>query len=133
MGNTAYGRGAVPFKTLYDKVVRLKGSLVEPLFAFDGPGRPAVKRGYQHSGDDHYLASALKELVSSFGCSYINVRRIRNLCHVLVSLAVQAPGEAEAELAQLCRIGAEPRLDAIYSDDNDALMFGAEIVLRPVQ
>lgn len=39
----------------------------------------------------------------------------------------QAPGEAEAELAYLNRIG---RIDAIMTEDSDVFAFGATCVLR---
>ena len=39
----------------------------------------------------------------------------------------QAPGEAEAELAFLNRIGV---IDAIISDDVDNFLFGATMVIR---
>ena len=39
----------------------------------------------------------------------------------------QAPGEAEAELASLNRIGV---IDAIISDDVDTFLFGATMIIR---
>jgi 5'-3' exonuclease len=39
----------------------------------------------------------------------------------------QAPGEAEAELAVMNRQG---KIDAVLSDDVDALLFGATCLLR---
>lgn len=39
----------------------------------------------------------------------------------------QAPGEAEAELAYLNRIGV---IDGILSDDVDNFLFGATVVIR---
>jgi holliday junction resolvase YEN1 len=39
----------------------------------------------------------------------------------------QAPGEAEAELAKL---NAQGHLDAIVTDDSDALVFGAKHIIR---
>jgi holliday junction resolvase YEN1 len=41
--------------------------------------------------------------------------------------AAQAPGEAEAELAYLNRIGV---IDAVLTDDVDTLVFGASLVIR---
>lgn len=40
---------------------------------------------------------------------------------------VKAPGEAEAELAYLNRIGL---IDAVLSDDVDNFLFGAQTVMR---
>ena len=43
------------------------------------------------------------------------------------SCDAQAPGEAEAELAYLNRIGV---IDAVLSDDVDTFLFGATMVVR---
>jgi len=40
---------------------------------------------------------------------------------------VQAPGEAEAELAWLNNMG---KIDGIITNDGDALVFGAQCILR---
>lgn len=40
---------------------------------------------------------------------------------------IQAPGEAEAELAHLNKLGI---IDAVLTDDSDALIFGAKVVMR---
>lgn len=46
----------------------------------------------------------------------------------LASLSdLKAPGEAEAELAYLNRIGV---IDAVLSDDVDTFLFGAKMVVR---
>lgn len=42
-------------------------------------------------------------------------------------LFLQAPGEAEAELAYLNSIG---QIDAVLSDDVDTFLFGATMVIR---
>jgi 5'-3' exonuclease len=41
--------------------------------------------------------------------------------------ALKAPGEAEAELAYLNRVGI---LDAVLTDDVDAFLFGAVTIIR---
>ena len=46
---------------------------------------------------------------------------------VLSADSAQAPGEAEAELAYLNRIGV---IDAVLSDDVDTFVFGAHTVIR---
>jgi Holliday junction resolvase YEN1 len=40
---------------------------------------------------------------------------------------VQAPGEAEAELAHLNRVGL---IDAVLTDDGDAFVFGATHIIN---
>jgi 5'-3' exonuclease len=42
-------------------------------------------------------------------------------------ILTQAPGEAEAELAQLNKLGF---IDVVITEDSDALAFGATCVLR---
>lgn len=47
---------------------------------------------------------------------------------ISISIAeLQAPGEAEADLAELNRAES---IDAIISEDNDAMVFGACCVIR---
>ena len=53
-------------------------------------------------------------------------------CHLMSTTfplipPLKAPGEAEAELAHLNRIGV---IDAILSDDVDNFLFGAKMVVR---
>ncbi|KAK6966725.1 XPG I-region-domain-containing protein [Favolaschia claudopus] len=43
---------------------------------------------------------------------------------------ITAPGEAEATLSAMTSSGIPCRIDAILTDDSDAFVFGAEIVLR---
>lgn len=49
--------------------------------------------------------------------------------HILVLIwgTLKAPGEAEAELAYLNRIGV---IDAVISDDVDNFLFGSTVVIR---
>lgn len=42
-------------------------------------------------------------------------------------LCLQAPGEAEAELAMMSRLA---RIDAVFTSDSDAFVFGAQCVMR---
>lgn len=44
-----------------------------------------------------------------------------------VLITFKAPGEAEADLAQLSQRG---KIDAVYTDDSDALLFGAKMLIR---
>lgn len=48
-------------------------------------------------------------------------------CRICIYTLSQAPGEAEAELAYLNRIGV---IDGILSDDVDNFLFGATVVIR---
>ena len=46
---------------------------------------------------------------------------------LVLNMLSQAPGDAEAELA---RLNVEGRIDAIITEDSDALAFGASAVIR---
>ncbi|THH31387.1 hypothetical protein EUX98_g2810 [Antrodiella citrinella] len=81
-----------------------------PLFVFDGEERPSEKRGKRISGRDHWMVQGMQNIIQAFGFEW----------HI-------APGEAEAELAYLNRIGV---IDGILSDDVDNFLFGAELVIR---
>ncbi|KAK0109823.1 hypothetical protein ONS95_002494 [Cadophora gregata] len=98
-------------RTLYYRLIRLLATSIQPLFVFDGPKRPQLKRN-KKVGRGGASASdiATKQLLRLFGFSYHN-----------------APGEAEAECALLQRHGI---VDAVLSEDVDTLMFGSGITLR---
>ncbi|KAJ7864359.1 PIN domain-like protein, partial [Mycena leptocephala] len=81
-----------------------------PVFMFDGPGRPHIKRGTRVIHRPLWLIEHLKTMISGFGYYYYD-----------------APGEAEAELAQLNELG---QIDGILTEDSDAFLFGAQLVIR---
>jgi holliday junction resolvase GEN1/YEN1 len=81
-----------------------------PIFVFDGPKRPKIKRGRAVGGKEHWMVNNLRTVLDAFGFE----------CRT-------APGEAEAELAYLNRIGV---IDAVLSDDVDCFLFGAHTVIR---
>lgn len=81
-----------------------------PIFVFDGPKRPKIKRGKAVGGKEHWMVNNLRTVLDAFGFE----------CRT-------APGEAEAELAFLNRIGV---IDAVLSDDVDCFIFGAYTVIR---
>lgn len=62
------------------------------------------------TGNDHKLVGSFCNVISAFGIEWR-----------------KAPGEAEAELAYLNRVGI---IDAIITDDVDAFVFGAVTVIR---
>ncbi|KAJ7651099.1 PIN domain-like protein [Roridomyces roridus] len=84
-----------------------------PIFVFDGPARPKIKRGAVIRGNDHHLTESFQQMLDGFGF----VWRI-------------APGEAEATLATMNVIGTPASIDAVLTDDSDAFVFGASTVLR---
>ncbi|KAJ7671912.1 hypothetical protein B0H17DRAFT_947990 [Mycena rosella] len=110
--HAAYGKeGENPeLRTMFFRCATLTHAPFLPLFVFDGPKRPNVKRGKKINRSLHALTGGMKQIVESFGFEW----RV-------------APGEAEAELAYLNRIGV---LDGILSDDVDNFLFGATTVIR---
>lgn len=103
-------------RTLYYKILKLLQNPITPLFVFDGPDKPKFKRGKRVTGggwtghEFNKITQDFKQMLDEMGLEYW-----------------VAPGEAEAELAHLSQTG---RIDAVLSDDVDALMFGAKRVLR---
>ncbi|KAF5868639.1 putative flap structure-specific endonuclease protein [Botrytis fragariae] len=98
-------------RTLYYRLLRLLSISVQPLFVFDGPHKPPVKRNKQTGRSGASIPDLMtKELLKLFGFAY----------HI-------APGEAEAECALLQREGI---VDAVLSEDVDTLMFGSGLTFR---
>ncbi|KAJ7935691.1 PIN domain-like protein [Mycena leptocephala] len=98
---------------LFSRCSRLFGLPFLPLFVFDGPERPRVKRGKVISGNNHWLATSFQQMLDGFGFQWITAR-----------------GEAEATLSEMTTRGVPVRVDAILTDDSDSFVFGASVVLR---
>lgn len=103
--------GANPYlRLLFYRLAKLLTLPVLPLFVFDGPSRPTWKRGKQVKGRQHAIEQPFTQLIEAFGYQW----------H-------RAPGEAEAELAYLSQKGL---VDAVLTDDSDALLFGSQVLIR---
>lgn len=98
-----------------------------PLFVFDGPKRPKMKRKKKVSGKDHWMISGMQEIIEAFGFEWRMVSVNLHVCKLFIHSVHKAPGEAEAELAYLNRIGV---IDAIITDDVDTFLFGATMLIR---
>jgi Holliday junction resolvase YEN1 len=112
-------KGSNPaIRTFHYRLCRLLQSNIHPLFIFDGPHKPPFKRNKHTSGvvvrggQALWETQTLKRLIRAFGFMYWD-----------------APGEAEAEAAMLQRCGV---VDVVFTEDVDALMFGAGRVAREV-
>ncbi|KAE8356537.1 hypothetical protein BDV28DRAFT_145048 [Aspergillus coremiiformis] len=107
------GRGGKnpELRTLFYRLLKFLALPVHPLFVYDGKHKPPFKRG--------------KATGSSYGSA-----PIIGLSKILVDLfrfpRHDAPGEAEAECARLQRAGI---VDAVMSNDVDALMFGSTLTV----
>ena len=73
------------------------------------------------------MISGMQEIIEAFGFEWRMVRHPLPDTLLCSFLAFQAPGEAEAELAYLNRIGV---IDAIITDDVDTFLFGATMLIR---
>ncbi|ORX39699.1 hypothetical protein BD324DRAFT_586717 [Kockovaella imperatae] len=106
--------GENPFlRTIFYKITSLLQQPVLPVFVFDGPNKPTHKRNQRVAGQ--------------FGTADHNSRKFKELLDICGLEWWNAPGEAEAELAVMNRQG---KIDAVLSDDVDALLFGATCLLR---
>lgn len=90
--------------------MRLLGTPVQPVFVFDGPKKPVLKRNKRSGRGDSIATAQAKRLIRLYGFAMHD-----------------APGEAEAECALLQRHGI---VDAVLSEDVDTIMFGCTKTLR---
>ncbi|KAF4542567.1 Flap structure-specific endonuclease [Lasiodiplodia theobromae] len=126
-----------PTRTFFFHVLHYMMVGVQPIFIFDGPEKPPMKR-------DRYVprqppsnipvpvavASSLRnagDIEKEFTYGHL-VRLYRQVLDVLGVPWLEAPGEAEAECAALEKAGI---VDAICTKDGDALAFGGVHVLLP--
>ncbi|WFD04742.1 hypothetical protein MVES1_000066 [Malassezia vespertilionis] len=97
-------------RALFFRLARLLALPITPVFVLDGKERPRIKRDTLVHTGAHVIQTQFCEMLRGFGFAYW-----------------EAPGEAEAELAWMDMQGL---LDAVLTDDVDALLFGAKIVVR---
>ncbi|KAF2758679.1 PIN domain-like protein [Pseudovirgaria hyperparasitica] len=96
-------------KALLFRILKLRRLNIQPIFVFDGPGRPH-KRGGASGHIEWDKVALVYELLNNLGVPH----------H-------RAPGEAEAECARLQELGI---VDAVWSEDGDSFMFGCTLLLR---
>lgn len=108
------GRGGKnpELRTLFYRLLKLLALPVHPLFVYDGRQKPPFKRGKAVSA-------------RSYGNSPI-IQRSKDLIERFRFPWHEAPGEAEAECARLQQAGI---VDAVMSNDVDALMFGSTFTI----
>ena len=113
-------------KTLFLKLAHMLNSCAVPVFVFDGPDRPSMKRGHHVRDLPPLLKTDFERLIDAFGFFSHQVRTSTCMILQVINPYPQAPGEAEAELAYLNAIGA---IDAMLTEDVDAFIFGAKTVI----
>lgn len=110
--NQAGQGGANPaLRTLFYRLLKLLALPIHPVFVYDGKNKPLTKRG---------------KTVSAYGTCIPN-EMSKKLVQLFNYPHHTAPGEAEAECAFLQKHGI---VDAVMSQDVDAIMFGSGMTLR---
>jgi holliday junction resolvase YEN1 len=99
-------------RTFYYRLLRLLALPIQPLFVYDGPKKPLAKRN---------------KVVSRYGTTSLQNEMSKKLLELFRFPYWTAPGEAEAECALLQR---ESVVDAVMSQDVDAVMWGSTMTLR---
>jgi hypothetical protein len=98
-------------RTLFYRLLKLLALPIHPVFVYDGINKPLTKRG---------------KTVSAYGTCIPNEMSKKLVQHFRYPHHT-APGEAEAECAFLQKHGL---VDAVMSQDVDAIMFGSGMTLR---
>lgn len=108
------GRGGKnpELRTLFYRLLKILALPIHPLFVYDGKDKPPFKRGKAVSGRSYGNAPIIQ-------LSKILIDLFRFPRH-------EAPGEAEAECSRLQMAGV---VDAVMSNDVDALMFGSAFTI----
>ncbi|KAG9460011.1 hypothetical protein H6P81_004519 [Aristolochia fimbriata] len=126
---------------MFNRTIRLLESGLKPVYVFDGAPpdlkkEELAKRYSKRVDATEDLASAIetgdKEVIEKFSKRTVKVTRKHNEdCKRLLQLMgvpiVEAPSEAEAQCAALCKSG---KVYAVASEDMDSLTFGAPRFLR---
>ncbi|TVY37726.1 Flap endonuclease GEN-like protein [Lachnellula occidentalis] len=97
-------------KNILWRVLQLLRLNIRLVFVTDGPRRPKKRNLDIHYGNNDNETGLLREMLQQLGVPW----------H-------RAPAEAEAECAMLQKLGI---VDAVWTEDSDALMFGATTVIR---
>ncbi|KAJ3861112.1 PIN domain-like protein [Lentinula novae-zelandiae] len=102
-----------PLSQLFKFLCYLSQASVHGIFVYDGEERSRIKRGRQVITREPGYYTQARVLIEAFGY-----------------YAHTAPGEADAELAEMCKRGL---VDAVFTKDSDLLPFGAPRIFRPLR
>eukprot|EP00271_Cylindrocystis_brebissonii_P021589 TRINITY_DN7807_c0_g1_i1.p1 TRINITY_DN7807_c0_g1~~TRINITY_DN7807_c0_g1_i1.p1 ORF type:complete len:391 (-),score=76.70 TRINITY_DN7807_c0_g1_i1:325-1497(-) len=126
---------------MFTRTIRLLEAGMKPLYVFDGAPpdlkkEELKKRSSKRSDATDDLATAVEEgnqeNIEKFSKRTVRASRQHNEdCKKLLRMmgvpVIDAPSEAEAECAALCKAG---KVYAVASEDMDSLTFGAPVFLR---
>lgn len=104
----------------------LLGLRAQVILVFDGPEKPGMKRLVRVSRQLHWMVAPTICLAEAFNFSHHQVCGTSSVCERSLT-PLQAPGDAEAELAYLA---SEGFIDAVLTADSDTFLFGAKVLLR---
>jgi Holliday junction resolvase YEN1 len=96
-------------KAILWRVLKLMRMNIQPMFIFDGPSRPWKRGGVAGRID------------------WKKIDLLRKTLNMLKIAHHRADAEAEAEWARLNELGI---VDAVWTDDGDAFMFGAKVLIK---
>ncbi|KAH9304718.1 hypothetical protein KI387_009122, partial [Taxus chinensis] len=135
-----FGEVTSHLQGMFYRTARLLEAGMMPVFVFDGEPpdlkKDLMTRFPRREESMDYAVQGIKPDVKTDIAKYnkqtVKVTKRHNEdCKNLLTLmgvpVVQAPCEAEAECASLCKVG---KVDAVSSDDTDSLVFGAPRFLR---
>ncbi|KAI5071374.1 hypothetical protein GOP47_0013625 [Adiantum capillus-veneris] len=126
---------------MFTRTIRLLEAGIKPLYIFDGSPpemkkneimKRTLRRDSAIAGLNAALENGHNAEVEKYSKRIVKVTKQQNEdCRRLLQLmgvpSLQAPGEAEAECAALCKLG---KVYAVSSEDMDALTFGSPKLLR---
>jgi holliday junction resolvase YEN1 len=58
---------------IFFRLIKFLKMPILPLFVFDGPKRPATKRGKRIGGKDHWMIQGVQEMMTAFGFEWRRV------------------------------------------------------------
>ncbi|PIL33100.1 hypothetical protein GSI_04549 [Ganoderma sinense ZZ0214-1] len=102
--------GTAALRAFLSRLCFLSQYPVHAIFVVDGPLLPRMKRDKQARAMPCWMTAAMRDFARAFGFEWL-----------------EAAAEAGAELANMNDYGA---IDAVLTDDSDALLFGASVVIQ---
>jgi len=111
---------------LFHKLNWFLNQPVNVVFVFDSDKHPSMKHRKHIRTKEHWLVKRFGEFTEAYGFSIHTVGKQKSLISQILTFGKQVPGEAEAELVLLNKLGI---INIVVTDDSDALIFGATCVM----
>ena len=123
------GNPTTHLQGLLSRTCRLLKAGIRPVFVFDGEA-PVAKGAVLQKRNEARAKQAARKPESSiqpYRLSKHDVDECKHLLNLLGVPVVQAPSEAEAQCADMCRTGL---VYGVSTEDMDTLAFGSPLVIR---